>query len=250
MQFRHLIKGQILKRYKRFLVDVELENSQIITAYCPNTGSMKSCYKLNSEVFLSYHPQSSKSQRKYPYTLELTSSPYCSSLVCVNTHIANKLVHQALLNKSIDQFKNYDLITNEPKINKNTKLDFLLQSKLNPDEKCYIEVKHVTYYDHRHNLIMFPDAVSTRAQKHLSTLLKLSPNHHCALVFVIARNEGKYFCSADHIDIEYAKLLRKCLDSSIEILPIKTNISTSSISLKSGNKSTLNIINHNKHFNL
>ena len=250
MDYPQLFKASIIKRYKRFLADVKLDNDKLITCYLANTGSMKSCFETSSSVYLSKNVSSNpKKPRKYPYTLEFTTSPYSKKLVNINTHSTNKIIYEALLNKSIDLDYNYDKIIKEPKINSSTRLDFLLTNSKN-HKLTYIETKHVTYFDHTKNTLLFPDAISVRAKKHLQTLIDLSKYHKCILIFFIARNEGKYFTSADHIDNDYGMLLRQCMKTkNLRIMTLSPKISKTRIKISKTDKNKIKLVQYNKIYN-
>jgi sugar fermentation stimulation protein A len=209
-----LFKGKLLKRYKRFLADIQLDNGDLITAHTPNTGSMKQCSEPGSEVIVSI---SSNLKRKYAYTWQMVkiNDLWC----CVNTIFANKLTHEALQNKLITSLAEYDSIKPEQKYSTNSRIDFLLEKA---DQKCYIEVKNVTLIDGKDTAI-FPDAVTTRGQKHLMDLQKEVENGNRAIIFyVIQRQEARYFDIAREIDPEYDRLFQQALSSGVEVMCWRT----------------------------
>ena len=157
-----LISGEFIKRYKRFFVDVKI-NGKIVTAHCPNTGSMMGLLNKGNKVWLS---ESNAPKRKLSYTLQIIEDG--KNKVGVNTHLTNKIVYHALKNKLIPEFKSLDTIKKEVKFGKNTRFDFLLTKK---DKKIFIEVKNVTL-SRRKGIAEFPDAITTRGQKHINELLK------------------------------------------------------------------------------
>ena len=137
MNFKNkLISGLFIKRYKRFFVDVKI-NNQIVTAHCPNTGSMLGLLKKGNKVWVS---KSNNPNRKLKYTLEIIEDK--KSKIGVNTHFANKIVLHALQNNLIKEFKNILEIKPESKFGKNTRFDFLVTNK---KDKIFIEVKNVTF---------------------------------------------------------------------------------------------------------
>ena len=155
MNFKNkLISGLFIKRYKRFFVDIKISN-QIVTAHCPNTGSMLGLLKKGNKVWVS---KSNNPNRKLKYTLEIIEEK--KSKIGVNTHFTNKIVLHALQNNLIKEFKNILEIKPETKFGKNTRFDFLVTNK---KDKIFIEVKNVTL-SRKKGLAEFPDAVTTRGQ--------------------------------------------------------------------------------------
>ena len=159
-----LISGLFIKRYKRFFVDIKIKN-QVITAHCPNTGSMYGLLKKGNKVWIS---KSNNPNRKLKYTLEIIEND--KSKVGVNTHSSNKIVHDALKNNLIDEFKNLLEIKPETKFGTNTRFDFLVLKK---KDKSFIEVKNVTLC-RKKEIAEFPDAVTSRGLKHINELIKAS----------------------------------------------------------------------------
>ena len=158
MEFtKSLIKGKLIKRYKRFFVDVQLDK-EIVTAHCPNTGSMKGLLDAGNKVYLL---KNDDPKRKLKYGLEIIESQ--KNLVGVNTHMANKIVNHGLSNNLIKELKNNDLIKPEVFFNKETRFDFLIKKD---KQKSFIEVKNVTLFRDK-KTAEFPDAITTRGSKHL-----------------------------------------------------------------------------------
>ena len=210
MNFKHkLISGQLIKRYKRFFVDIRIK-SQIITAHCPNTGSMGGLLKKGNKVWLS---KSDNPNRKLKYTLEIIEDE--KSKVGVNTHSANKIVKHALQNNLIRQFKNILEIKAETKFGANTRFDFLINNKNN---KAFIEVKNVTL-SRKKKLAEFPDAVTSRGLKHIKELINASKrNYKIYILFLIQRNDCESFTIAKDIDPKYANALGKAIKNKLNIL--------------------------------
>ena len=191
-----LIKGKLIKRYKRFFVDVKL-NKEIITAHCPNTGSMMGLLNENNDVYVS---KSNNPKRKLKYGLELIKAK--NNLVGINTHKANKIVNHALENNFISELKDIDLITPEVFFNKETRFDFLIQKN---KKKSFIEVKNVTLFRDKQTA-EFPDAVTSRGSKHLLTLIDaIKKGYKTYLIFLIQIENMKYFKIAKDIDSNYYK---------------------------------------------
>ena len=210
MNFKNkLISGQLIKRYKRFFVDIRVK-SQIVTAHCPNTGSMGGLLKKGNKVWLS---KSDNPNRKLKYTLEIIEDK--KSKVGVNTHSANKIVQHALQNNLIRQFKNILNIKAETKFGANTRFDFLLKNKNN---KAFIEVKNVTL-SRKKKLAEFPDAITSRGLKHIKELINASKkNYKIYILFLIQRNDCESFTIAKDIDPNYAKALGKAIKKKLNIL--------------------------------
>ena len=157
-----LISGLFIKRYKRFFVDIKI-NNELITAHCPNTGSMYGLLKKGNKVWVS---KSTNPNRKLKYTLEIIEDQ--KSKVGVNTHSTNKIVHHALQNNLIKELKNSVEIKPETKFGKNTRFDFLV---INKDFKAFVEVKNVTL-SRKKTKAEFPDAITARGLKHINELMK------------------------------------------------------------------------------
>lgn len=206
-----LIKAKILKRYKRFLSDIELEDGEIVCAHVPNTGSMKTCWDENWDVYLS---ESNNPKRKLKYTLEMTDNG--DSLISVNTSRTNKLAFEALSNGIIQEFQDYEEIKPEVKAY-DSRFDFFLSGNKNQPD-AYIEVKNVTLLG-EDKLALFPDSVSTRGQKHLRDLIKVKEDgHRAAMLYVVNREDVNRFEPAKHIDPDYAALVDEAKDRGVEIL--------------------------------
>jgi sugar fermentation stimulation protein A len=223
MNFKNkLIPGLFVKRYKRFFVDIKI-NNQLITAHCPNTGSMYGLLKKGNKVWIS---KSDNPNRKLKYTLEIISDK--NTKVGVNTHSANKIIHHALKNNLIEEFKNIIEIKPEIKFGKNTRFDFLIISK---NEKTFIEVKNVTL-SRKKNLAEFPDAVTSRGLKHITELVEASKKKYkIFILYLIQRNDCNSFTIAKDIDVEYAKGLTKAVKNKLNILCYDCIFSTKGIKL-------------------
>ena len=189
-----LIKGKFVKRYKRFFADVKV-NKSIITAHCPNTGSMMGLLNENNDAWVS---KNDDPKRKLKFTLEILKSK--NNLIGINTHLANKLVLEGLKNNSFLEFKNLENIQPEVFYNKETRFDFLVSKK---NKKYFIEVKNVTLIRDNKNS-EFPDAITTRGSKHIKTLIEASKKgYQCYVLFLVQISNCKYFKIAKDIDKEY-----------------------------------------------
>ena len=217
-----LISGLFIKRYKRFFVDIKI-NDKIITAHCPNTGSMFGLLKKGNKVWIS---KSNNLNRKLKYTLEIIEDK--SAKVGVNTHSTNKIVHHALQNNLIDEFNNISEIKPEIKFGLNTRFDFLVS---NEKHKSFIEVKNVTLSREK-SLAEFPDAVTTRGLKHINELLKASKkNYKIFILYLIQRDDCKSFTVAKDIDPNYATALKKAINNKLKILCYDCKFSSKGIKL-------------------
>ena len=217
-----LISGLFVKRYKRFFVEVKLKD-QIVTAHCPNTGSMMGLLKKGNKVWIS---QSDNPNRKLKYTLEIIEDG--NSKVGVNTHSTNKIVRHALENNLIKEFSNIIEIKPETKFGTNTRFDFLVISKKN---KAFIEVKNVTL-SRKKKLAEFPDSITTRGLKHINELKKASKkNYKIFILFLIQRDDCNSFKIAKDIDSDYANALTKAVKNKLNILCYDCKFSSKGIKL-------------------
>tara|TARA_B100000963_G_scaffold237702_1_gene207836 strand:- start:119 stop:817 length:699 start_codon:yes stop_codon:yes gene_type:complete len=217
-----LITGLFIKRYKRFFVDIKV-GSKIVTAHCPNTGSMLGLLKKDSKVWLT---RSDNPKRKLKYTLQIIEDQ--SSKVGINTHITNKIALDALKNSIIEKFKNLETIKSEVNFGTNTRFDFLVTEK---KKKSFIEVKNVTL-SRKKGVAEFPDAVTSRGLKHIEELLKASQKgYEIYLLYVIQRDDCNKFELAKDIDPKYCELLIKAVKKNLNILCYDCKFSTKGIRL-------------------
>ena len=215
MQFEKLIKGKLLKRYKRFLADIILENKEIITAHVPNSGAMTSCIEENCDVWLTFHDNP---KRKLKYTLELTLIN--ENLICTNTGVANKIAIEAIKNGTIKELQNYSSLKPEQKYGQNSRIDILLE---NENEKCYVEVKGVSLKID--DYLAFPDAVTSRGTKHLNELYEMTlQGHRAVMLYIIQRTDNLPFRLACEIDKKYCELFNEVTKKGVEVLVYQSNI--------------------------
>ena len=221
MEFtKSLIKGKLIKRYKRFFVDVKL-NKEVITAHCPNTGSMQGLLNEGNEVFLLKHDDP---KRKLKYGLEIIKAR--KNLVGVNTHFANKIVNHGLENNLIKELKNNNSIKPEVFYNKETRFDFLIEKD---KQKSFIEVKNVTLF-RENKTAEFPDAITSRGSKHLLTLIDATKKgYKCYLIFLVQIQNMEYFKIAKDIDNEYYKNYLNAKKAGVNFLAYRCNISSKKI---------------------
>nr|WP_320191571.1 DNA/RNA nuclease SfsA [uncultured Desulfobacter sp.] len=205
-----LIKGKLLKRYKRFLADIELENGEVVTAHCPNSGSMKGCAQPGAEAWISH---STNPKRKLKYTWELTRID--GTVIGINTLVPNRLVKASVENNLIPELSGYSQVRSEVKTSEHTRLDLMLDS----DNKasCFVEIKNCTLVEN--GIARFPDAVTTRGQKHIQELVKLAAEgHRAVLFFLVQRTDADRFTPAADIDPDYAEKLMQARLKNVEII--------------------------------
>ena len=221
MEFtKSLLKGKLIKRYKRFLIDVEL-NKEIVTAHCPNTGSMKGLLDEGNEVYLL---KNNDPKRKLKYGLEIIKAK--KNLVGVNTHMANKIVNHALSNNLIKELKDSEKIKPEVFFNKETRFDFLIEKN---NQKSFVEVKNVTLFRDK-NTAEFPDAVTTRGSKHLLTLIDaIKKGYKAYLIFLVQVQNMENFKIARDIDSEYYKNFLLANKAGVNFLAYRCKINTKEI---------------------
>lgn len=223
-----LEKATLIKRYKRFLGDVRLNNGQEFTLHIANTGAMTGCAEPGDTVWYS---SSNNPKRKYPNSWELTQNQQ-GHFICVNTQVANKLVLEALENKQIEELKNYQGIQTEVKYGQeNSRIDFKLSAANKAD--CFLEVKSVTLLSEQEEAQgYFPDAVTLRGQKHLKELMAVQKQGHKAVLLFLVMHTGiKKVKAAKHIDPKYAQLLKEAQQTGVSVLSYDCNITEKSITI-------------------
>lgn len=216
-----LLSGKLIRRYKRFLADVELENGEIVTAHCTNTGSMKSCIEINAPVLLS---PAKDPNRKTKYTWECIFIN--NAWIGINTNVPNRIVYEAIVNKTIKGLDGYDFVKREVTF-EDSRLDVYAE---NEKEKCFIEVKNVTMKVG--DTAQFPDAKTERGLKHLQTLMRIKEKGmRAVMVYIIQRTDVDSFGLAEHIDPDYANGLRKAINAGVEVFPIQVVVSPDGIEI-------------------
>lgn len=223
MLFNETIRqGKFLRRYKRFFADVEIDG-QTVVAHVPNTGSLKTCLYEDSDCIVT---ESSNPARKLKATLHFLKTP--TSWVGVNTAWPNLLVHEAWEQGLIEDWRALKFARREFKLSKETRLDLVLApTEAHFEERrdlTYVEIKSVTYAED--GIARFPDAVTTRGQKHLQELMHLKSGGAAGseLVFVVQREDCESFAPADQIDPEYGRLLRQARDIGVKIRALTCQI--------------------------
>jgi sugar fermentation stimulation protein A len=222
MRLPPLVAGTLVKRYKRFLADVLLEDGSEVTVHCPNSGSMKGCATPGSRVFLSRSPNL---KRKYPLGWELVEAD--GFWAGINTGLPNYLTREAIENGTVQELQGYSTIRPEVPYGEHSRIDLLLEG---PTGRCYVEVKNVTLVEGGRAL--FPDAVTTRGQKHLLELMRVvREGDRGVIFFTVQRGDGNSVSPADLIDPEYGRLLRMALDNGVEALAYRALVTPEEIVL-------------------
>ena len=216
-----LVHGKLVKRYKRFLADIELDTGEIVVAHCTNSGSMKSCIENGAEVYIT-HVDDPK--RKTQFTWEMIKID--NSWIGVNTSWPNLLAYEAIKNQEICKLKGYTSVKREVKFG-DSRFDVYCE---NSDEKCFVEVKNVTLKDGVY--AKFPDSVTTRGQKHLKTLVEAKKSgYRAVMLYIVQRPDVEIFSPAKSIDPEYAKLLTEAKNSGVEVIVYQAEVTPKHIVL-------------------
>ena len=217
-----LIKGKFLKRYKRFFTDIKV-NKDIIIAHCPNTGSMMGLLNENTDAWVL---KNEDPKRKLKYTLQILKAS--KNLIGVNTHLANKLVHEGLQNNTLSEFKNLGKIVTEKFYNKETRFDFLVEKN---KKKIFIEVKNVTLIRDG-KTSEFPDAITTRGSKHIKTLMDAhKKGYECYVLFLVQIENCKYFRIAKDIDNEYYENYKLAKKSGVKFIAYNCKVGPKEIKI-------------------
>jgi sugar fermentation stimulation protein A len=223
-----LIAARLIRRYKRFLADVELEDGRLVTAHTANTGAMTGCAEPGSRVWLSFH---NKVSRKYPFSWELVEvgSNTGPVLVGINTQLSNCLVKEAIEQGVIHSLRSYSQIKAEvPYGKENSRIDLLLTGANKKD--CYVEVKNLTLVQGA--IGYFPDAVSKRASKHVRELVNMvEVGHRGVILFCVQREDVGEVQAAAHIDPDYAQALKQAVTAGVEVLAYGANVSIQGVKL-------------------
>ncbi|MBN1821284.1 MAG: DNA/RNA nuclease SfsA [Prolixibacteraceae bacterium] len=214
-----LVHGTLVSRYKRFLADVRLDDGTVVTAHCTNSGSMKSCLEEGAEVYLT---PVDEPKRRTKFTWEMIKIN--SGWVGINTGNPNKLAFEVVSAGTIPGLEGYTNVKREVTFG-DSRFDIYAE---NDREKCFIEVKNVTLKEGKYAL--FPDAVTTRGQKHLNTLTEVKrQGYRAVMLYVVQRTDVEIFALAKEIDPEYAKTLKKAFNAGVEIFPVQAIVSPEKI---------------------
>ena len=222
MKFQEpLIHGTLIKRYKRFLTDVALDNGVEVVAHCTNSGSMKSCLENGAEVFLTF---SGDPKRKTRYTWEMIKIN--GDWVGINTGHPNKLAFDAISQNQIPGLPGYTFVKREVKF-EDSRFDIYAE---NDSEKCFVEVKNVTLKEGKYAL--FPDAITTRGQKHLRTLINAKKSGmRAVMLFIVQRSDVEIFSPAEEIDPAYAQALRDAVTAGVEVIVMQAKVTPQEMTL-------------------
>ena len=223
MKFKErLLQGTLIKRYKRFFVDIKYKN-EVITGHCPNTGSMLGLLDKGNKVWFS---KNDNPNRKLKYTLEIVEIG--KNKVGINTLLTNKIVLEALKNKKIAKLKKFNNIKSEVKFSENTRFDFFLS---NYKKKCFLEVKNVTLI-RKKGIAEFPDSITSRGTKHLKELIAAKKKGYQSYILYLIQVEGcNSFKIAKDIDEEYKVAFNKALKNGVKILCYDCKLNNEEIKL-------------------
>ena len=222
-----LIKGQLIKRYKRFMADVTLANGDVVTAHCANSGSMISVDEPGAEVWLS---PAKNPDRKLKFTWEMIRIK--RSLVGINTQHPNTLVAEAIVAGKVPSLTGFDNLRREVKYGNNSRIDVLLE--MADGRNCYVEVKNVTM---RRDLtkgapVEFPDGITARGAKHLAELSDMVKEGHRAVMFyLLQRGDADSMAIARDIDPTYGEALDKARQSGVEVVAFNCKLTPKGINV-------------------
>jgi sugar fermentation stimulation protein A len=219
------IEGRLVRRYKRFFAEVELADGTLVTAHCPNTGSLKGCLAEGSRAILR---DSQDLERKLRYVFQAVEIG--GTLVNVDTGLPNRVVHEAVLAGAIPELAGYDEARREVRYGENSRIDLLLSRKRS-QELCYVEVKNTTLAEGP--LALFPDAVTERGLKHLHELSAMVAGGHRAVqFFFVSRDDVTSFAPADAIDPAYGAALRAAARAGVEVLAYSARVSPEALDVQ------------------
>lgn len=221
-----LVRGTLIQRYKRFLADVRLDDGRLVTATCPNTGSMVGLKAPGSVVWLS---ENDSPTRKYRHTWELVEADLGKGpvLVGINTGHPNKLVAEAIAGGCVEQLTGYAGLRREVKYGRNSRIDLLLECA--DRGLCYVEVKNV-HLSRRHGLAEFPDSVTERGVKHLREMSDMvQAGHRAVMVYLIQRGDAKKLAFARDVDPGYGEAFDRAMQAGVEAIALRCRMSTEEI---------------------
>lgn len=221
--YSDLITGRLVSRYKRFFADIELENGELITAHCANTGPMTGVCQIGSPVLISHQPNP---KRKLAYSWEAIYLD--NEWIGINTSLPNRVIGYMLDLYLIPQLEPYTNVKGEVVYgNEKSRIDFLL-TDANSGKRTYVEVKNTTWC--MGSLALFPDTVTTRGQKHLRELMSVIQNDtDAALIFFINRGDCDRFASGSNADPEYDRLLKEAIAKGVKVLACRFKIEPTKI---------------------
>jgi sugar fermentation stimulation protein A len=219
--YPQLYAGTLVKRYKRFFADIQLDTGELITAHCPNTGPMTGVCQIGAPVQVSFHDNP---KRKLAYTWELIQID--DVWIGINTALPNKLIKIALEQRLFPELDSYKTVRSEVVYGTNggSRIDFLLTGG---DRSIYLEVKNTTWSID--DIAIFPDTETTRGQKHLRELIDVMPEHHAVMLYLINRGDKAKFSPGDTTDPIYGQLLRTAVAKGLQVLPCRFEISPTGV---------------------
>jgi sugar fermentation stimulation protein A len=224
VKYGRLIKGRLVRRYKRFLADVELSDGEMITVHCPNTGAMTGCAEPGSAVWLS---TSDSKTRKYPHTWELVET--AAGMACIHSSLANRVVADAFRAGQVAGFEDYPGLRTEVKYGEGSRVDLLLEGE---PGRVFVEVKCVTLHC-GDGLGAFPDALSERGRKHIRELQAICDERTRAVMFFCVFHTGvSRVCAAGDIDPRYRDALADAMGQGVEVLSWRARVSPQGIELE------------------
>ncbi len=226
-EYPPLLPGTLVKRYKRFFADIQLDSGDLITAHCPNTGPMTGVCTIGAPVYVS---QSDNPQRKLPYTWEMIQvNDTVPTWSGVNTSLPNRVIKAALEQHLIPELGEYQRVRSEvPYGQEKSRIDFVLDNGADePGQSIYVEVKNTTWT--AGDLALFPDTVTTRGQKHIRELVSLLPEVQAVMLYFINRGDCTAFAPGDSADRHYGELLRAAIAQGLKVLPCRFAITPQTI---------------------
>ena len=223
---RALVSGTLVQRYKRFLADVRLhDGGALTTAHCPNSGSLLGCNAPGSAAWLL---DSENDARRCRYTWVLVRVG--RTLVNVDTGIANRVIHEAVLAGAIPELRGYRRVRREVAYGRRSRVDLLLEDRPGDARPCYVEVKSTTLAQGR--VALFPDSVTERGLKHLRELQRAVRRGARAVnLFFLNRGDARVFRPADAIDPEYGRELRRAARRGVELLALRARVTARGVTL-------------------
>jgi sugar fermentation stimulation protein A len=222
-----LVEGRLIRRYKRFLSDVELHTGEMVTAHCANPGSMLGLATPGSRVWLS---RSDNPKRKLAFSWELIEVDLGrgATLVGINTSSPNGAVASAIQNDLIPELTGYASLRREVRYGGNSRIDILLEDEARPP--CYVEIKNV-HLMREAGLAEFPDSVTVRGAKHLAALSQMAAaGARAIMVYFVQRGDADAFALAEDIDPAYAAAFRAAAASGVEALALVSSLSLGGLS--------------------
>jgi sugar fermentation stimulation protein A len=220
-----LIEGRLIRRYKRFLADIQLP-AEVITASCPNTGALLGCCAPGSRVWLSEHDSAT---RKYRHTWQIVEAD--EVMVGINTGLPNALVEEAIVGGAIPELAGYAQLRREVAYGEEaSRVDFVLEGGRR--RACYVEVKNVTAAV-KNGVALFPDCVSERGSRHLRELMRMKAGGlRPVQLYCVQRGDVNEVRPADAIDAEYGRTLREAIDAGVEVLAYRARVTPAEIRLE------------------